>query len=584
MPGKKKDDEYSKIEPYKKFETYKQLLAHNDDINDDIEYLYYHNVWNLDDKFKNFKIYLGQINSKSELAWLNGIQYLDYTSYPKPLNNISLKDFKEGKYISTYIERKKKISPKTDENYAKRISFWTKTFDTFNQFQNSEDLMWIVWYNRLLMFNILKYHNDKGHSISTVNSDFKAMVRIIKLMLGTQHELRYKYSSLQTGITDIENLGDDFNKVVSKQEVSQFVIWEQLSIIADNLENKYWKKYNELTPRIRNSPTKHPNELFNMHQDLLALALYVWNFPTRFEGYTLEFITDIKDAQPDKNYVLIPKGDEPVKMIFNENKKNHDPIQYYLEIDIPVLDKLNKRLSDLLKYSYTTYPRKYLFVNRRGWRKQNTEQIAPSTIATWLRNLLPDKNIGVDGLRSAFVSYWLPKVNNKARRIIATRMRSSVDILNRSYFKQVYDSPDSLIQAKTEPTEELKQKVKTGQKSTPIDVDNVTKNKVKKEQDDNIQTENSNLVDVGYKIKPAIPIKNKQQINKDAWTKWYAKDKNKELHRERVKKSNNPKSYANRIARELNDNKILYNSIKPSTIEKYSIKKNNEGKYYTDLK
>ena len=38
------------------------------------------------------------------------------------------------------------------------------------------------------------------------------------------------------------------------------------------------------------------------------------------------------------------------------------------------------------------------------------------------------------------------------------------------------------------------------------------------------------------------------------------------------------------MVRELNANKISFNSIKQSTIDKYSIKKNNEGKYYTDLK
>ena len=124
----------------------------------------------------------------------------------------------------------------------------------------------------------------------------------------------------------------------------------------------------------------------------------------------------------------------------------------------------------------------------------------------------------------------------------------------------------------------MKERLKAGTISNPIDVNNPNKIKVKKEAG----TQES--LEIPEAIQEAIPIKTKKDINRDAWDKWYSKDTNKELHRERVKKSNNPLSYAKRMVRELNDNKILYNSIKPSTIKKYEIKKNNEGKYYTDLK
>ena len=366
MPRKKKEDDYSKIEPYKKIETYKELEISDDEINRSIQYLYKNNVWKLKDNLEKFKQYLRNVNDTTEIAWLNGIQYLDYTSYPKALNNISLKDFQEGKYINKYIEKKKKISPKTDEKYAKRITFWTKTFEPFQSYQDKDNLMWIVINNKLLMYEIFNYHNKNNHSISTLNSDFKALVRIIKLLLGTEHELRYKYSALQTGLTDIENMGDDFNNISSQQEENQFVLYEHLIDIIDELEQMYITKYNQLNPRTRNNPLKHPNTLFNIHQDMIALAMYVWDFPSRFEKYGMEYITDIKDAETGKNYVLLPKGNEPVKLIFNEIKKDHKPINYYLDIDIPILDNFNKRLSELLIKSYMMYPRKYLFIGRRN--------------------------------------------------------------------------------------------------------------------------------------------------------------------------------------------------------------------------
>jgi hypothetical protein len=575
MPGKKKDDEYSKIEPYKKFETYKKLKMSDDEINRSIQYLYLNNVWNLKDNFENYKQYLRNVNDTTENAWLNNIQYLDYKSYPKALNKISLKEFQEGKYIDKYIEKKKKISPKTDEKYAKRITFWTKTFEPFQSYQDKDNLMWIVKNNKRLLYEIFNYHNKNNHSISTLNSDFKALVRIIKLLLGPENELRYKYSALQTGLTDIENMGDDFNNISSQQEVNQFVLYEHLLDIIDTLEQRYITTYNQLKPRTRNNPLKHPNDLFNIHQDMIALAMYTWDFPSRFEKYGMEYIKDIKYAKTGKNYILLPKGNEPVKLIFNEIKKDHKPIDYYLNIDIPILDNFNKRLSELLIKSYNMYPRKYLFVGRKNWKSQNLRQIEPSTVATWLRNLIPSKNIGVDGLRSAFVSYYLTKLNNTGRKIMAHRMRTSVDIMHRSYFKNVYNSFENSAKGQIKIKKELEAKLNTGTTNNPIDVNNPNKIKVKKEagvqESIEIPTE-------------AIPIKTKKDINRDAWDKWYSKDKNKELHRERVKKSNNPLSYAKRMVRELNANKISFNSIKQSTIDKYSIKKNDKNEYYTDLK
>jgi hypothetical protein len=543
MPRKKKEGNYNKIEPYKKIETYKELQIKDDEINKRIEHLYKNNIWKLEDNLKNFKQYLKNINETTEIAWLNNIQYLDNTSNKKALNNIGLKELQQGKYIDKYIENKKKISPKTDEKYAKRIIFWTKTFEPFKSYQDKDDLMWIVTNNRLLMYDILNYHNNNNHSISSLNSDFKTLVRIIKLLLGSEDELRYKYSTLQTGLTDIENMGDDLNDIATKQEENQFVLYEDLLALIEELEQSYITKYNELNPRTRNDPSKHPNSLFNIHQDILALAIYVWDFPSRYEKYGLEFITDIKDVETGKNYILLPKENEAVKLIFNEIKKDHKPINYYLEIDIPELKDLNKRLSELLIKSYKTYPRKYLFVGRRNTKLQKPVQ--SSTIATRLRNILNNKNICVDGLRSAFVSYYLPRMNNTNRKITAHRMRTSIEIMHRSYFKNVYNSLDNSCKAKIEIKEAIPEE-----------------------------------------IKEAIPIKTKKEIGKEAWVRWYAKDINKELHRERVKKSgNNPKSYAKRMVRELNANKITFNSIKQSTIDKYSIKKNdNEGKYYTDLK
>ena len=152
--------------------------------------------------------------------------------------------------------------------------------------------------------------------------------------------------------------------------------------------------------------------------------------------------------------------------------------------------------------------------------------------------------------------------------------------MHRSYFKNVYNSLENSTKGQIKIKKELETRLKTGTIGNPIDVNNPNKNNIKVKKEAGVQES----IEIPEEFPKDIPIKTKKDINRDAWTKWYSIPGNKKLHRERVKKSNNPKSYANRMVRELNDNKILYNSIKPSTIKKYEIKINNEGKYYTNLK
>jgi len=548
MTSNKDKTEYY-MDKYKVLSIYKKLKIIDDNLKKKLEDVYNDNVWDLKKLFKNLNELNDQMDNSGENPWDNGIQFLDYKPKPRRINKVSLNDFMKGEYRAKFVN-KKPNAIKTEEKYAKRIKFYTKTFEPFQKYQDTDELKWIVKDNRRLLYEIMKYNNKNNNTLSSLNIDLKTMVRAIKLLLGDKDELKYKYSALQTSITDIENMGDDFNKIASQQEENQFVLYEHLLDIIDILEQKYITAYNQLNPRTRNNPLKHPNDLFNIHQDMIALAIYVWDFPSRFEKYGMEYIKDIKEVETGKNYILLPKGNEPVKLIFNEIKKDHKAISYNLNINIPILDKLNKRLSDLLIKSYNIYPRKYLFVGRKNWNSQNLRQIEPSTIATWLRTLLDNKNIGVDGIRSAFASYYIPKLNNAGRKIMAYRMRTSVDMIHRSYFKNVYDTPYNSNKAQIIIKDDLK--------------------------DDKVLEEKEPT--------KAIPIKTRKDINKISWNKWYSKDKNKELHRERVKKSNNPLSYAKRMVRELNANKISFNSIKQSTIDKYSIKKNDKNEYYTDLK
>jgi hypothetical protein len=103
------------------------------------------------------------------------------------------------------------------------------------------------------------------------------------LILGVKAELRYKFSALQVGLTDLENNRDDTNQLTSAQEEIQFVPQEILLQKCDQLEQDFKSKL---------SRNRNINEIFDSHQTLLSLALFVWDYPSRQEKFTLEFLEE----------------------------------------------------------------------------------------------------------------------------------------------------------------------------------------------------------------------------------------------------------------------------------------------------
>ena len=209
-------------------------------------------------------------------------------------------------------------------------------------------------------------------------------------MLGEEHELRYKFSALQIAFTDLENMADDMNKVKTKQELRSFVPYEQLLDICDDLERQYNDGVAKLTPANRENGKKHSNNLFNIHQLLLAFAINVWDYPSRREKFTMAFIQNENDAVSNKNYILVPNNNN-CKVILNEVVKEHKPITYSL--NSPAILQLNKRLCELLKMSFRTYPRTHLFINANGWQNQKLSPVTAPTVSIWLRKYISTKKI-----------------------------------------------------------------------------------------------------------------------------------------------------------------------------------------------
>jgi hypothetical protein len=255
----------------------------------------------------------------------------------------------------------------------------------------------------------------------------------------------------------------------------------------------------------------------------------------------------------------------PITFVFNNDKKQHKPIKYKLNAK-PILG-LNKRLNDILYDSITKYPRNTLFIKKDTWASQQLTPVNDATVSEWIRNIIPNKTLNIGTFRSSFVSYYYPKSNNQEKKIMITRMRTSTDELNRAYLKY-YNTPDTLVKVKIDPSQDLINRASSGQVNSPI---TINQSIVKQEPSDNIQ-----VIAQMPKIKPVVNIQDKR---KEIAKKWYADPKNKEEHKAKVRQhSKEPAVYRERYIRELNSGIMDIARVKPETLAKYNIQLVN-GKY-----
>lgn len=547
-------------EKYKILKNFKELAIQYDPISFELSNIYQKNIWGLREQFQSLGEYYEQIGKEPAIAWNEGIQYIDLTKAVK-IRDVSLSAFRRGDYKAVAIDGKPNdIS--TEAKYAQRIVFYTKTFPPFKQYQDNDNFSWLLLNNRLLSLCILDYHNQKGNSIESVNNDFKAIIRAIKVILqDPDHEIRWKFSALQIALGDIDRFSNDLNEIQTKREVLSFIPYEQLLDITDALEAKYLQELSKLPVSSQSDGKSHPDSLFHLHQQMIAVAINVWDYPSRLDKYDMKIITDKSQIQPDNNYLELGNM---ITLIFNNDKKHHKPLSYKLNAK-PIL-QLNKRLNKLLLYSFQMYPRDTLFIAKNSWANRKLTPVSDTTVSSYIVDLVPNKSLGVGTFRSSFVSYYYNKSNNREKEIMRIRMRTSRSELERAYLK-FYNTPEQLIKVKIEPTDDLIARAKSGKENSPIVVGDDTGVS---------QVRHSNNIHLNIQLnQPRMNIHERRRQNAKEWYK-----KNGEHHREKVKENNmKPETARKRIIRELNNGLQTFNKLRQSTIDKYNIQVGANGSY-----
>ena len=72
-----------------------------------------------------------------------------------------------------------------------------------------------------------------------------------------------------------------------------------------------------------------------------------------------------------------------------------------------------------------------MLINNKG------EHYTEKGLQKMLFELVPDKNIGIDALRSIYASHYLPKLQKNQINRVAFLMRTSFDMLSTNYLKKI---------------------------------------------------------------------------------------------------------------------------------------------------
>jgi len=511
---------------------YTKLIIKNDQLTKKLRDIFGNNSWNLKDKAKALKIKMDTEQNSYFNGWLNEVYLLDYKTVPK-INTINKDDF----YKMVYKDEK--TTERNELNFINVYKSWINNI--FVNRSSEKTLNWVVLNQNEVLYGLLKYRSDNNQSLETLRKDLNLLLKLLKLSVGERVEIVNKYKALNQSLSKIYDMKDKMN-IISELEETKFVSWLDLNKLKKKLYNEWLDLYEGTTL------DKYKNErLRNKNIIALLLNFYI-NFPMRLEIMDLEFVNSEKEAKTKQAAIFI-KSKRSIWLYFNSKKKGHPNMSF--DLNDPVLKSFNKEnienLIEEIIESVTLYPREYLFIN------SNNDKYTAKSLQRALYELLPDKNIGINSIRSAFVSYWFQKLNRIQLDRLGFVMRTSVAMLHQSYFKQDDKTePLKLESVKLEePIPAFKEDVK------PIIVKETKQ--VKKLTDEQREK--------------------KHEKRLEYHKQFYTKNKEEMLEKAKV---NDKSKYWMRYVREARSNTISFDNIKAATIIKYKLH-NENGKIWSDL-
>ena len=534
-PDNVKQDFYLK---YSDTKNYNDLAIKKNTTTTNLKEIFNNNIWGL--KTLAEELQKKQIIEHNNFynAFLSDVYLLDFKKQPK-LNNITIKDFYNYKFQDGKTQR-------NELNYINTFKSWINNI--FTDHNKDLNFNYFVLNQNEILYKLIEYRNLKNNSLESLRKDLNLLLKILKLVVGERSEIVNKYKMININLSKIYEYSQKTN-TLTPLETTKFINYDDLLKIREELyndwendfENTGLNKYKNNKLRIKNIKS-------------LLLSFYLLFPPLRLEGFKLKVIKTENDYKNNEASIYI-KDKNNIIIYLNEKKKGHKPIIYNLNDDV-IKSFSKKHVNTLINNiieSLTEYPREYLFIN------SNNKEYTEDGLKKMLKEITKEKNIGVNALRSAYVSKYFNKLNKLQLERIAFLMRSSVSTLQNHYLKNdgVGDEPEP-----DGPTPEPEQTIKKEVIKQKMDI----KPLIKTEE---VKIKNN-----------VLTHEEKQQYNnnKNAYLKqYYEEHKNDLLARANEHSKAN---YGQRLARELNQNKIFFENMRAATIEKWGIKYDAKNKIY----
>ena len=407
--------------------NYNHILKINDEVSKKLFKLYSKGIWYLDstnqndgftlkDKFDNGKkTFIGDYGGSS--SWTERLFEFDledtslYTG-----KSISLKTFVDGGY-----QEQNKCS---DVQYSNLVRFITNNF--YPDRKDDDNIIWIVQNNRDVIANLLEYRIDRKQSVSTFNNDIKIITRIIKI-LSDMHadvnefkELYHRTSQLQTDMNMILIERETGKNTLNRYE--NIINFEELLRIRDRMEDE-WRT------QLDKNGFKNKS-VWEMHYKMLLLSAYTLTPCVRKELMGTMFAITEDEMSDNNDYVFVPPLRGAVEYNFRICKKGKPAERYTVGYNEDVRNKL----SDLFRESLEIYKREYVFPKLKNMK----EKTSIDNVANILRNLIKGHTIGVNMLRSSYITWRnLNNVSYNEMKDDAIRLRNSVETQQKDYRKMI---------------------------------------------------------------------------------------------------------------------------------------------------
>jgi len=475
-------------------------------------------------------------------AFLSDVYLLDYKKQPT-IKTITIKDFYNYKYQDGN-------TPRTELNYINTFKSWINNI--FTDHKKDLNFNYFIMNQNEVLFKLFEYRNINNNSLESLRKDFNLLLKILKLGMGERSEIVNKYKVININMSKIYEYIQKSNKL-TKLEETKFINYDDLLKIRNDLY-KDWE--NEFETTGLNKYKNNKLRIKNIKS--LLLSFYLLFPPLRFEGFKLKVIKDEKEYIKNEASIYI-KDKNNIIIYLNEKKKGHKPIIYTLNDDVIKTfskNNVNLLINNIIE-SLTEYPREYLFIN------SNNKEYTEDGLKKMLKEITTEKNIGVNALRSAYVSKYFNKLNKLQLERIAFLMRSSVSTLQNHYLKNngVGDEPEPQgpkPEGPPEPKQTIIKEVIKKENIKPL------------KKDENVEIKN----------KKYTKEQQEQYYNKknEYLKKYYEEHKNDLLTRANEYSKNN---YGQRLIRELNQEKIKFENMRAATVEKWGIFYDVKNKKYS---